>query len=88
MPNLLQTLQQISQQATAATDPVEIVFGTVRAFDPFTVRVGDKLRLPGKALLFTHTSTNLAYRIGDTVIMLREQGGQRYLVLDKAGSAP
>lgn len=84
MLELLETIQRIAIDTVRASDPIDLCFGEVAALTPFTILDGDKLRLSGKTLLFTETTARYQYKLGDVVIMLREQGGQRYLILDKA----
>jgi hypothetical protein len=76
--------------AVEADKPVCVMYGRVVGVSPLTVDIEQKLRLSGEQLVsfslprcsnpmaqcsFTGIST------GDTVALLREQGGQRFLVL-------
>lgn len=85
MPDLYQTLQQIARNAVSAEKPVEILFGRVQSLEPFQVKLSQKLTL-GKAFLTVRDGvTAQSFQVGDKLILFRFQGGQKYLILDKAG---
>ena len=85
MPDLYQTMQQIARNAVEAEKPVEILYGTVQSVAPFQVKLSQKLTL-GKAFLAVRDGvTAQSFQIGDKLILFRMQGGQQYVILDKAG---
>lgn len=85
MPDLYQTMQQIARNAVAAEKPVEILYGRVQSLEPFQVKLSQKLTL-GKGFLAVRDGvTAQSFQVGDRLILLRFQGGQKYFILDKAG---
>lgn len=122
MANLTEVLKQAAIQAVEASDPAGITFGTVESVGPLSIRIDQKVPLPGDFFLLTsnvrpHTVNMTAehytgysaggegeeayakhrhdfsgtkeYRVnnglcvGDRVLLLRQQGGQLYVVLDR-----
>lgn len=86
---LLEIIKKAAVEAVEAAKPVSVVFGRVTAASPLTVRVDQKLTLSGDMLavcagiepLPGHVREGL--KAGDRVLLLRMQGGQKYVVLDK-----
>ncbi|MBE6074189.1 MAG: DUF2577 domain-containing protein [Selenomonas ruminantium] len=120
--NLLQTLQRMTKQTTAAGDPADWCLGEVIGVDPLTIRVEQKDVVPEEFLELTdavrdynvdievsHTTENRAggggyaefaghnhdykgrkritvyngLHVGETVILLRQAGGQSFLVVSR-----
>ena len=119
---LLSAIKQASKEATEASQPVKICFGTVTSEFPLAIRIDQKLELTMAQLVLTRNVTdfwtdetvdhltenrgggaghasfeshNHNYKgrkpflihhkliVGDKVLLLREQGGQRYIVIDR-----
>ena len=84
--NELEILQVIKRAAVSAVDaerPVEVSFGTVISENPVQVRLSMKLVLGPKQLIITERMKSLNLKKGDHVVMLRLQGGQSFLMMDK-----
>ena len=81
MSNLLELIKQAALDAIEQSKPVKLVFGTVIGKNPLMVRVEQKLTLEKSFFIINETAQNCS--VGDRVIMLRMQGGQSYLILDK-----
>lgn len=86
MANLVELVKQAALEAVAAAHPVQAVFGKVTDTEPLAVRIHQKLRLTAEFLALSETvRTKLAaksLRPGDTLLLLQQQGGQRFLALD------
>lgn len=99
MANLLEIIKQAAVEAVEASEPAGVLFGTVTSSSPLLVAIDQKLTLSQEFLLLTKNvsdytvdmiaDTIQSYSIknglkkGDVVILLKQQGGQKYIVLDK-----
>ena len=82
---ILSVIKQAALEAVLQAMPVEVRFGTVLSTEPVGIRLDKKLVLEECHLILTAGALE-GLNIGDVVIMLRVQGGQSYVVLDKAGA--
>lgn len=78
---LVNLIKQASLGAVDASNPVAVMFGTVTKANPFEVNIEQRFTLTRDFLVFTDKAKNLLP--GDRIILLRVQGGQQYVVLDK-----
>lgn len=78
---MLEQMKKIARQSADAAVPMALMFGTVTAVSPLTVRVDSRFDLSGAALL---TMAGTALEAGDSVVLLRNHGGQQFLVLGRA----
>lgn len=78
---LIDQLKTIATSAHAAADPVAVLYATVTKTSPLTVNVDQRFDLSEDFLVRTRRTKYLV--AGDKVILLRVQGGQEYVVLDK-----
>lgn len=98
--SLMEIMKKASLGAVEAENPVSVRFGTVTSAAPLQVRVDQRLALTSRFLVVPETLTE--YRIsvdgedvlirrgletGDRVVLLRMQGGQKYLILDRVVSS-
>jgi hypothetical protein len=81
---IIPIIKQAAVDAVNASQPVHVTFGTVVNVSPLRVQVTPKLTLDKNALTITYRVNSYTLRKGDTLILLRVQGGQNYVVLDKA----
>lgn len=135
MNALLTAMKKASLEATEASNPVQLIFGTVESSNPLKIKINQKLTL-GKAQLIlcrnvtdyavemtvnhntennTHTHSihdtftgggsaesnthshqykgkksflvHNSLKVGEKVIMIRQQGGQKFLVIDRVVDA-
>lgn len=77
--DLLKTIKQASTEAVAASCPVAVCIGTVNCASPLKIKIDQKLILGEKQLLKCRETGSLKEK--DSVVLLREQGGQKYIVL-------
>lgn len=88
--NLLTTIKKAALEAVNASRPVNIVFGTLASLEPVTVYIEQKLVLDSSFLVVTKTIAdrieNEELMVGDRLLLLQVQGGQRYVVIDKVVS--
>lgn len=83
---IIPIIKQAAIDAVNSTQPVAIVFGTVTSASPIKVQVTPKLSLGKGNLVLTGTIKGQLKK-NDSVILIRIQGGNKYLVLDKAVNA-
>jgi hypothetical protein len=98
---LIKLIKKAAIEAVKATNPAEVCFGKVTSASPLKVYVDQKLTLTEKQLVLCRNVTDYETMItftekrkaiihnrlvvGDEVILFREQGGQRYIVVDRVG---
>ena len=84
MQQFVETMKEIALNAVENTKPMQIRQGKVLSASPLQVRLSQKEILTKEFLvaLYGHDS----FQTGDTLILLRFQGGQQYLILGKKGA--
>ncbi len=92
MNDLVKAIKKAAQEAVQASRPAGICYGTVESISPISIRLDQKLILPAKQILVPQPLTEripdeniLLNRLsaGDQVILLRDQGGQTYVLLGR-----
>lgn len=73
---IIDTIKKVALNAFEASNPVKLLFGKVVSTDPVKIQVGEYLTLTKEFLVINGTVTT-----GDTVTLIRCQGGQKYVVL-------
>ncbi|UAW07796.1 hypothetical protein PVJ1_00062 [Psychrobacillus phage PVJ1] len=111
--SLIDLIKRVSLQAFNASNPVNVLFGTVSQEKPLEIEIHQKLKLTREFLVLTervtryevdleHDHTNSAgittkaltnllkktpirtgLKKGDKVVLVRVQGGQKFVVWDK-----
>lgn len=84
--SILEMIKQAAVEAVDAMQPCRIVFGKIISLSPLKISVDQKLILTSAQLAFTRTGKTFIDNElvpGGKVAMIRQQGGQMYLVLDK-----
>ena len=98
MPNMIELVKKAAVDAVAASDPVAFLTGKVTSAQPLKISVEQRLTLGKEHLMLsglvkdqkieTENGTitlKLALKAGETVTLLRMQGGQKFFVLDRMG---
>lgn len=86
MPDLVFMIKQIAAGVFEAKKPVEVCFGTVQSRSPFKIRI-DQKKILGKEYFIVRSGVTVqSFEVGDTLILLRVQGGQQYLIYDRKGA--
>ncbi len=89
MPDLqrfINTLKQISANERQAALPMTICFGKVIALSPFRVQIDQKLVLTKEFFIVKNGVSASSFKVGDVLILFRNEGGQKYLIFDKKGA--
>lgn len=76
-------VKRAAVEAVQAKKPLELRFGSVTGSSPLSVKVEEKLTLTSEFLIVPDRLSDL--EPGDSVALLRVQGGGRYLLLDRLG---
>jgi hypothetical protein len=82
---LIKLIKKAAIEAVNATNPAAVCFGKVTSANPLKIYVEQKLTLTAKQLVLARKVTENRLVVGDEVILFREQGGQRYIVVDRVG---
>lgn len=83
MDDLLKVVKQAAMEAVEQSEPVAVEFGTITKTDPLTVRIDQKKELTKGFLIVTkEVKANITK---GKAILLKVQGGQKYLILGMAG---
>ncbi|MEK3900743.1 MULTISPECIES: DUF2577 domain-containing protein [unclassified Paenibacillus] len=93
---MLDIIKQASLGAVSNTNPVAFSYGTVVLAQPLQIQVEQRLLLTGAALVVVESVMESKAEIegreillrrgleaGDRVLLVRMQGGQSYIVLDR-----
>lgn len=73
---IIETIKRVALNAFEASNPVKLLFGKVISTDPVEIQVSDLLTLTKEFLVINGSVSK-----GDTVTLIRCQGGQQYVVL-------
>lgn len=80
---MIDVIKRVSIAAVDSTNPVTIAYGTVTSTSPFEVLVDQRFTLPEEVLVIPEYASKLNLVNGDKILMLRVQGGQNFVVLDR-----
>lgn len=97
MFDLVEAVKQAALEAVEAKDPMSFRFGKVVKASPLEIWIDQKLTIPESALILTGMVSKItceaegigritldnSLKVGDQVILIRVDGGQKYIVLDK-----
>lgn len=83
--DLLKAIKKAAVEAVEASKPVSVCFGKVTSSSPIKVLVDQKINLTKAQLILTETVTKEPLQKDDQVILLRQQGGQKYIIVDRIG---
>ena len=86
MPNLVESMRQIAANEREAALPMTICFGKVIALSPFRVQIDQKLVLTKEFFIVKSGVSAASFKVGDVLILFRNEGGQKYLIFDKKGA--
>ncbi len=90
---MLDIIRKASLGAVSNTNPMAVVYGTVINTAPLEINIDQRFTLPASVLVIPETISKLSsgtqtgLQLNDRVLMLRVQGGQSYVVLDRLVSS-
>lgn len=79
----LKIVKKAAVDAVNAEKPAAVCFGKVVGTSPLEISVEQKMTLGAAQLILTNTVKDNTLFVGDSVCLLRMQGGQKYMVVDK-----
>ncbi len=79
--NLVQLIKKIALDAFTASKPCNVILGRVQKLSPINISVSQKIILDEDFLDITSTAKK-NMKEGSRVLMIRQAGGQRYVVID------
>jgi hypothetical protein len=93
---LIETMKKAAVDAVEAGKPMVILFGRVDGVNPLRIWIEQKMVLEARDLVLTRSVTDYfdsgknenvygALRVGEEVVIIQMQGGQRYVILDRLG---
>lgn len=86
--SLIQLIKRISRDERKASLPTNIITGKVTSVKPLKIKITSKIILDSDFFYTTETFSEKIkedkVKINDKVVMIRADGGQSYLIIDKA----
>lgn len=83
---MFNAMKQIAENVFEAMRPADWCYGKVISLSPFQVQIDQKLPLEKEFLAVRTGVSASSFKVGDVLILLKKQGGQEYLILDKKGA--
>ena len=80
--NLVQLIKRAAIEAVEASKPCIIKLGRVKSVNPLKISIGQKITLDEDFLYVTATAKANIKKKETRVILIRQQGGKKYIVLD------
>ena len=80
---MLDVIKKAAVAAVDAKSPVQIMYGSVTNTQPLEITVEQRLALRDPFLVLPESAARKLWIMGDPVLLLRVQGGDSYVVLDR-----
>lgn len=80
--NLAQLIKKAAIEAVQVSKPCDMIFGKIVSTNPLKVSIDQKLTLSDEFVFTTYAYSQIMNE-NDNVVMMRAQGGQKYLIIDK-----
>ncbi|HZG16973.1 MAG TPA: DUF2577 domain-containing protein [Candidatus Bathyarchaeia archaeon] len=100
MNGMLNLIKKAAADAVEASSPVGVFYGTIKKASPLEVEVDQRFLLSEDFLELTDATKELKFQWGaeeyiireklkenDRVVLVRIQGGQKYIILDRVRDA-
>lgn len=85
--DLINIIKRAAMEAVEESGPMRVIIGKVIKSIPLTVSINQKLAVDEDFLVIPERIKNEGFKENEGLIMLRQQGGQQFIVLDKLGGA-
>ena len=83
---LEEAIKLLAQQQNDGTYPTAVFFGTVKSITPLKIQIDSKIIIEDFLVVTQQlTKAGNTLEINDKVVVLRQQGGKKYIVLDRIG---
>lgn len=83
---MFNAMKQIAENVFEARRPADWCYGKVISLDPFQVQIDQKLVLTKEFFIVKSGVSASSFKVGDVLILFRNEGGQKYLIFDKKGA--
>ena len=83
LPSMIETIKQAAIDAVESLKPVAVLPATVTSTEPLEFSVEQRMTLTKEFLILTETARKISFSVGDSVLLLRVQGGQKFVILDR-----
>jgi hypothetical protein len=84
LADLVESIKKAALDAVDNSSPCCLIFGKVIQESPLRIQVNTKLILEKSQLFITSIVSGKNYlKNGNEVVMIRQKGGQEYLVIDR-----
>jgi len=77
---MIEIIKQVVKNYINSLKPTRLVFGIIESITPLTVRVNEKLFIPEELIIWAPRF--ISADIGKKVLMLQQEGGQQYYILE------
>lgn len=81
--NWIQLIKNIAEEARKAAKPSTFMTASVANTSPLKIRINQKLEVEEDFLVLTETIFDRNLKKGDVVLVIRQEGGQKFAIIDK-----
>ena len=86
MSDIIQIIKKAAVSAVSAENPTQVFYGNIESLEPLKIRINPQIVIAEKFITMISTikalKSNNQLEIGAKVLLIREQGGQNYLLVD------
>lgn len=82
MPELSELIKKAALDAVETEKPMAVIFGKITSVRPIRVRLEQGVEIDEAFLIKTESSVD-RIEIGNRVVLIRMQGGQQFLLIDR-----
>ena len=77
---MIEIMKEVVKNYLSNLKPTRMVFGSIEGVSPLAVRLNEKLLLPAELIIWAPEL--LPGDVGKKVLMLQQEGGQHYYILE------
>ncbi len=81
--SIVSIIKQTAIEAVEESSPMTVTYGIVTSSNPLKVTIEQRLSITKSYIINTEMFEKEAFSIGDNLLLLRVQGGQKYIFIDK-----
>jgi hypothetical protein len=83
----IRAIKQVVKGVISSSKLCDLVFGTVESASPLKIRIDQKLVLESGELIIGSVCKSDPLNVNESVVLLRQSGGQQFFVLDRGEEA-
>ena len=84
---LVRAVKVAAVDAVRAMKPMAFMYGEVISASPLSIQVSQRMTIHAKMLLLTSPVRDEVLAVGEKVMLIRCDGGGKYIILDRAEEA-